>query len=298
MDESSPCPPPDGRPSMSLFFPVYNDEKTVRRVALKSVDVLSATCREYEILIINDGSPDRAGEIADELAREFPGKVRAIHHPRNLGYGAAVRTGLSNVKYEWVCFTDGDDEYDVFELYKMLPLLDFYDLIITFRYVKAYSGKRQFISWVYNCLLRFMFRTRYRDISTGFRVMRRSLAAQLDLRSNSTFIGAEIAIKTMLRGYRVGEVGIQTFPRQFGKGSSTTIKSILDTISDLRKTYKHIFSRNYQLPSGRNWPGPQNAGVPPNEARCGAEDPQPCEFQQPIPSLAIKVESDGKTAGQ
>jgi len=258
MDILNPLALEEGRPSISVFFPVYKDERTVRRVALKSLEVLEATCREYEVLIIDDGSPDRAGEIADEVAREFPERVRVIHHPRNRGYGAAVRTGLSNVRHEWICFLDGDDEYDVFDLYKMLPLLDFYDLIITFRYVKAYSGKRQFISWVYNCVLRYLFRTRYRDISTGFRVMRRSLVSQLDLRSDSTFIGAEIAIKTMLRGYRVGEVGIQTFPREFGKGSSTTFKSILATISDLRKTYRHIFSRDYQLPYSREAREPQS----------------------------------------
>ncbi|MFI5244523.1 MAG: glycosyltransferase family 2 protein [Gemmatimonadales bacterium] len=242
------------RPAISVFFPVYKDERTVRQVTLKALDVLQRICSDYEVLIVDDGTPDRAGQIADELAREFPERVRVIHHGKNLGYGAAVRTGLSNVKCEWVCFTDGDDEYDVFDLYKMLPLLGFYDLIITFRYVKAYSGTRQFISWVYNVVLRVLFRTQYRDISTGFRIMRRSLVNDLDLSSNSPFIGAEIAIKTMLKGYRVGEVGIQTFPREFGTGSSTSMKNILATIRDLRITYRAIFSRAYQLPVNRRMP--------------------------------------------
>ena len=243
--------PPGKRPAISLFFPVYKDERTVRQVTLKSLEVLSAVCDEYEVLIVNDGTPDRAGEIADELAREFEGLVRVIHHPKNMGYGAAVRTGLSNVKHEWVCFTDGDDEYDVYDLLKMIPLLDFYDLIITFRYVKLYSGKRQFISWVYNHVLRLIFKTSYRDISTGFRVMRRSLVQQLDLFSNSPFIGAEIAIKTMLKGYRVGEVGIQTFPREFGTGSSTSMRNIKATIKDMLDAYHRIFSPDYDLPANR-----------------------------------------------
>jgi glycosyltransferase involved in cell wall biosynthesis len=249
------------RPSISLFFPVYKDEHTVRRVTLKSLYVLARVAGDYEI--VNDGSPDRAGEIADELARENPGKVRVIHHPRNLGYGAAVRTGLANVKYDWVCFTDGDDEYDVFELLKIVPLFDFYDLIITFRYVKAYSGKRQFISWVYNHVLRFLFKTSYRDISTGFRVIRRSLVSQMELHSNSPFIGAEIAIKTMLKGYRVGEVGIQTFPREFGTGSATSMKNILATIHDMRAVYRRIFSREYELPTNRR-PGAEEWKNSPN----------------------------------
>ncbi|PYI65449.1 MAG: hypothetical protein DMF07_05050 [Verrucomicrobia bacterium] len=239
------------KPSISLFFPVYKDERTVRQVTMKSLEVLSSVCADYEVLIVNDDSPDRAGEIADELAREFPDRVRVIHHPCNMGYGAAVRTGLANARFDWICFTDGDDEYDVFDLHKMIPLLEFYDLIITFRYLKAYSGKRQFISWVYNHVLRFLFKTNYRDISTGFRMIRRSLLKRLQLSSESPFIGAEIAIKTMLKGYRVGEVGIQTFPRQFGTGSSTSYKNIIATITDMIATYRKIFSRSYELPANR-----------------------------------------------
>lgn len=236
------------KPQISLFFPVYKDEKTVRVVTEKAIAVLKQVASSFEVLIVNDGTPDRAGEIADELSKQYPEIVRVIHHAKNMGYGAAVRTGLTNVKYEWICFTDGDDEYDVYELFKMIPLINFYDLIITFRFAKAYSGKRQFISWVYNIVLRYLFRTSYRDISTGFRMIRSSLVKDLTLESNSPFIGAEIAIKTMFKGYRVGELGIQTFPREFGQGSSTSFENIRATISDMLTVYQKIFSRDYEKP--------------------------------------------------
>lgn len=236
--------------AITLFFPVYNDQNTVRRVTEKALDVLSSLTKTYEVLIINDGSPDQSGLIADQLAKEY-GHVRVIHHERNLGYGAALRSGFENAKYEWICFTDGDDEYDVYDLHKLIRLKDFYDLVITFRYVKAYSGFRQFISWVYNTVLRFIFKIKYRDVSTGLRLIRKDLIADLNLASNSPFIGAEIAIKSMLKGFRVGEVGIQTFPREFGKGSSTSVKNIIATIKDMLRTYKLIFSRDYDLPANR-----------------------------------------------
>lgn len=235
------------KPNISLFFPIYNDENTVEIVAQKAIMVLDQIANDYEIIIINDGTPCKGGEIADQIAKNN-NKIRVIHHHKNLGYGAALLTGLNAVKYEWVCFTDGDDEYDVYDLLKLIKLRDFYDLIITFRYVKAYSGIRIFISWIYNIVLRFLFRTNYRDISSGLRLIRRDLIQELELASLSPFIGAEITIKTMLKGYRVGEVGIQTFPRKFGKGSSTSIKNILATISDLKKVYGIIFSKSYDLP--------------------------------------------------
>jgi len=240
----------ENKPDVSLFFPVYRDERTVRIVAEKALCVLRDVARRYEVVIVDDGSPDRAGEIADELAREYP-EVRVIHHPKNLGYGAAVLTGLSNCKYEWICFTDGDDEYDVNDLRKLIALRDFYDLIITFRYVKIYSGDRIFISWVYNKTLRALFRTQYRDISTGMRLIRKSLAEQIHCASTSPFIGAELTIKAMLRGYRIGEVGIQTFPRTFGKGASTSPKNIMATMVDMARVYREVFSAEYELPTNR-----------------------------------------------
>jgi glycosyltransferase involved in cell wall biosynthesis len=244
------------RADVTLFFPVYNDERTVRAVTEKCLEVLSDVANRYEVLIIDDASPDRSGEIADELTRQYQ-HVRAIHHESHRGYGEAIRTGFASARYEWICLTDGDDEYDVFDLRRLIRLRDFYDLIITFRYVKLYSGVRIFISWFYNVLVRILFRTRYRDISTGLRLVRKSLVDEIDLDSSSPFIGAELAIKTMLRGYRVGEVGIQTFPRAFGRGFSTTPANIRATIADMLRTRRKIFSQTYQLPPHRTREGTQ-----------------------------------------
>lgn len=238
-------------PDVSLCFPVYKDESTVQRVTEKALDVLSELARDYEVVIVDDGSPDRSGAIADELAATHD-RVRVIHHPANLGYGEAVKTALREARYEWICLTDGDDEYDVRDLAKLLPLRDFYDLVITFRYVKLYGGIRIFISWVYNLLIRRLFRMSYRDVSTGLRLLRRSLVDELVIESSSPFIGAEITIKATLRGFRVGEVGIQTFPRTFGGSTSTTPANIVATIVEMVRTYRSIFSADYEMPPGRS----------------------------------------------
>jgi glycosyltransferase involved in cell wall biosynthesis len=235
------------KPNISLFFPVYNDENTVERVTEKSLQVLRQIADEFEIIIIDDGSPDKSGEIADRLAQKYD-FVKAIHHETNRGYGAAVKTGLKNCRYEIICFTDGDDEYDVFDFIKLIKLIDHYELIITFRYKKMYSSYRQFVSWVYNKVLRVLFRSPYRDISTGLRLIKKHIASELDLLSDSPFIGAEITIKTMLKGHPVGEVGIQTSPRKFGKGAATSFNNIITTIKDMIKVRKMIFSTDYEKP--------------------------------------------------
>jgi glycosyltransferase involved in cell wall biosynthesis len=233
-----------------LFFPVYKDERTVRVVTEKALRLLSSLGGEHEVIIVDDGSPDRSGEIADDLAGEHA-QVRVIHHERNLGYGSAVRSGIAASRFDFVCMTDGDDEYEIEDFRKLLKLKDRYDLIITFRYKKIYSSTRIFVSWVYNALLRFFFRTPFRDVSTGLRLARRHVLEDVELEASSPFIGAELAIKAMLKGYRVGEVGIQTFPRVFGTGSSTSLPNIIATIADMWRIYHRVFSDDYDLPAGR-----------------------------------------------
>lgn len=247
---SESAPATTGQPSITLFFPVYRDERTVERVAYKALAVLAEITDNYELIIIDDGSPDSAGEIADRIAAAEP-RVHVVHHPTNLGYGQALRSGFANAKNDWICFTDGDDEYEVTDLLKLWRLREYYDLVITFRYVKLYGTWRTFVSYVYNQVLRLMFKTDFRDVSCGLKLIRRQVVNELELVSTSPFIGAEISIKTHLKGLRVGEVGIQTFPRQFGRGSATSVKNILATIRDMRHIHRQVFSPEYDQPLTR-----------------------------------------------
>jgi glycosyltransferase involved in cell wall biosynthesis len=236
---------------VSLVVPVYKDEATVRDVVMRARQMLHHCADEYEVIVVDDGSPDRSGNIADSLANEFQGEVLSIHHRYNRGYGAALKSGLEVARYDWICTVDGDDEYDVLDLKKMLNLRDYYLLIIAFRYKKLYSANRIFISFIYNWVLRSIFRTRFRDVSTGIRAFHRSILEDIEITSDSPFFGAELAIKTMLRGYPVGEIGIQTFPHTFGRGSSVSRRNIMLTIYDMLRVRREIFSETYHLPAGR-----------------------------------------------
>ncbi len=238
------------KPNISLFFPVYNDERTVSVVALRALDLLEEVADKYEVIIVDDGSPDASGEIADQLAVKHD-MITAVHHPQNRGYGAAMKTGIAKSQYDIICMIDGDNEYDVYDLKKMLAVRDYYMLIIAFRYRKLYSTKRIFISFVYNAALRILFKSPFRDISTGIRLINRAVIDDIELTSNSPFIGAELTLKSMLRGFPVGEVGIQTFPRDFGQGSATSLKNIIGTIKDIWRIRKEVFSDSYDLPEGR-----------------------------------------------
>jgi glycosyltransferase involved in cell wall biosynthesis len=236
---------------VSLCIPVYNDEATLRELTSRALEMLHRCADEYEIIIVNDASPDSSGKIARELAKEFPNVVHVIHHPLNQNYGGALKSGIRAARYDWICTVDGDSEYDVLDLEKMLKFRNYYVLIVAFRYKKLYSTKRIFISSVYNIVLRWMFRTHFRDISTGIRAFHRSILEDIEVTSDSPFFGAELAIKAMLGGYPVGEIGIQTFPRTLRSGASVSTRNIALTIRDMIRVWREIFSDHYQLPPGR-----------------------------------------------
>ncbi len=230
--------------SISLMFPLYKDKSTVELMIAKSSNVLRKLKRKYEIIIIDDGCPQNSGKLAREIAKKFT-NIKIFFHKENLGYGAALKTGLKKCKNDWIFMIDGDAEYDVNDLPRLLKVSKNNDLVITYRYKKKYSTNRIIISWIYNAILRLVFKIKFRDISTGSRFVSRKLVENIKLESNSPFIGAELAIKARLAGYKVGEVGIHTFPRTLGTGSTVGIKNILLTFKDMISLFVRIFAKRF-----------------------------------------------------
>ncbi len=218
------------------MFPLYKDKRTVREMIKNSLVVAKKITNKYEIIIIDDGCPEKSGLIAKKISKKNK-KVKVIFHKKNLGYGAAIKTGLRRSKNQWIFQTDGDAEYDVFDLLRLIKLTDTSDLIITYRYKKKYNTIRIIISWIYNVILRLLFLTNFKDISTGSRLIKKKIMKKIKLSSNSPFIGAELAIKSKYKGLAVREIGIHTYPRTFGTGSSVSFKNILLTIRDMIKLF-------------------------------------------------------------
>lgn len=229
------------RPTISLFFPVYNDDQAVEALTEKAVRILGEVAREHEIVIVDDGSTDGTGDIADRLAARYP-SVRVVHHPVNRGYGYAIRTGFLEVgRMDWIVFTDGDNQYDIAELRHFLPLLSRYDAILGFRYQKTYGPFRKFLSASLNQIVRMAFGVTFRDITCGFKAVRREVMEGVSLTSTGPFGGGEVAVRAALRGYAIGQVGISMYPRDFGRSSIISVRNILRTLGDIRRARRDIF---------------------------------------------------------
>jgi len=227
--------------TMSVFFPAYYDEHNIGKVTRAAVGILEELkFKDYEVIIIEDGSPDRTGEVADELAKEFP-KVRVIHHPKNLGYGATLKDGFTNAKMDYVFYTDGDNQFDLQEMKKFVALIPFSDIVVGYRKHKQYSLYRKFTSLCYNYLLKIIFDISYWDIDCAFKLFKADLFKKIEIKSIDAFIDAEIMLKANLLDYSVTELGVEHLPRLDGVSTGARPSVILRTIReifDYRKEYK------------------------------------------------------------
>lgn len=228
--------------SISLIFPVYKDKYTVLRVIDKSLRILKKLKKKYEIIIIDDCCPERSGRLA-LLKTKKNKKIKVFFHKRNLGYGAAIRTGLKKSKYDCIYAVDGDGEFGISfnDLPKILKKYKENDLVITYRFKKRYKTTRIIISWVYNLILRILFNIKFKDISCGARLISKKILKHINLTTNSPFIGAELAIKSKYAGFKIAEVGIQSYPNSFRPGSSIVLKNIILTIRDILILFFKIY---------------------------------------------------------
>jgi len=218
--------------SISLIFPLYKDKSTVKIMISKSLNILKKTKKKFELIIVDDGCPQNYGKIAQLYAKNNS-KIKIFFHKKNRGYGAAIKTGLKKSKYECIFLIDGDNEYNVNDLPRMLKAFKNNDLVITRRYKNKNNLNRVFISWVYNKILKFLFKTNFKDVSVGSRLLSKKIKDKIILKSDTPFLNAELAIKSKYFGYNIAEVGIQHHPRVIGNGSVVSMKNILLMIKEI-----------------------------------------------------------------
>ena len=223
---------------LSVFFPAYYDELNIPKVVEASLRVVGELgLTDYEIIIVEDGSPDRTGEVADELAAKHE-HVRVIHHERNMGYGAALRTGFLAATKDYVFYTDGDNQFDLDDLKKFVALLPSTDIVSGFRIDKQYSTYRKLTSFVYNLVLRLLFGIQDRDVDCAFKLYPTEIFKRIEIESRDAFIDAEISIKARLLGYESTELGVRHLPRLDGISTGARPSVILRTLREIWRFHR------------------------------------------------------------
>lgn len=225
---------------ITIFFPCYNEEQNVERVAREALTVAREISGDFEIIIVNDGSRDRTGEIADHLARENP-EIRVIHHGANQGYGAALQSGFKNATKELVFYTDGDGQFKLEEITRLLPLIEKYDIVSGCRINRRDSFMRKANAFMWGALVNALFKFKISDVDSAFKLYRRKIFDEITLESKGALIDTEVLAKARARGYTITEVGVSHYPRLAGEQTGARLSVILRAFKELFKL-KNSFS--------------------------------------------------------
>lgn len=224
--------------NLSVFFPAYNEEGSIESTVSGATKVLEKLGFQYEIIIVDDGSKDKTPRIADSLARKNP-KIRIIHHPKNLGYGEALKSGFYNAKYDTICYTDGDGQFDFSEVSKFLERIEDHDLVIGYRIKRQDPFFRILFKKGWKVSLRTFFGLTLKDVDCGFKMIKRKVLEKIPHLESTrgAMINAELAIKAKKYGFKVGQVGVNHYPRLSGKPTGASITVIVRSYLDLLRLW-------------------------------------------------------------
>jgi glycosyltransferase involved in cell wall biosynthesis len=225
---------------LSIVLPAFNEEANISVIVGKTLAFLPEVAKEYEVIIVNDGSADRTGEVAKELARHGYPRVRLLNHIKNQGYGAALRNGFSHARYGLVFFTDSDNQFDITELKYFLPLMSQYDIVTGFRVYRYDSVLRCIASWVYNRMVGVLFRLRVRDVDCAFKLFRREALEKITLECDNFFASTELLARARKWNFRIAEKGVRHYPRVAGE-TSVRPSDIPRTLSEVFRMWRRIY---------------------------------------------------------
>ncbi len=230
---------PANNVSISVFFPCYNEQDNINGVVEKALAVLEKLKADFEIIIVDDGSRDGTGKIADELAGKKD-SVKAVHHLTNLGYGAALQSGFKAATKELVFYTDGDGQFDIKEMPPLLGLMEQYDIVSCYRLNRQDSLVRKINGWCWTKLVCMLFGMKIRDIDCAFKLYKRVIFDNIELVSTGALIDTEILARAERKGYRVVQQGVHHYPRRAGAQTGANLRVILRAFKELFRLWRQI----------------------------------------------------------
>lgn len=229
-------------PSVSIVFPMYNEEAYIHRAVRAARAALEETTPDHEIIIVDDCSTDRTGAIADELAREDP-RVKVVHNPVNRRLGGTLRAGYAVASKQLLLYTDADLPFDLQELPRAVRLLDYQqaDVLSAYRFDRTSEGFiRTVYSFVYNTLIRVLFGLRVKDVNFSFKLFRRALLEKFPLKSEGSLIDVELLVRAKKAGANIIQIGVDYFPRSRGLSTLSSPAVIVKILKELGQLWDEL----------------------------------------------------------
>jgi glycosyltransferase involved in cell wall biosynthesis len=234
----------DARPepaagSLSVVFPAFNEEANIKRTVESARKVLPKLATEWEIIVVDDGSRDATRAISDDLAF-CHAEVRAIHHPSNRGYGAALKSGILAARHDLIFFTDSDGQFDLQELEQLIRFSDDYDIVMGYRAKRRDPLHRLINAWGWNLLVRLVLGLKVRDIDCAFKLFQRSVFDRIQIRSVGAMVNTEILAQATSFGMRMREIEVTHYPRHFGNPSGAKLRVIVKAFRELLRLWQQL----------------------------------------------------------
>jgi glycosyltransferase involved in cell wall biosynthesis len=213
-------------------MPAYNEEANIGPQVLDVLAALQPLASDYEVIVVNDGSRDRTGQIVKDLRAQHP-QVRLVEHPKNQGYGAALYTGFTNAKKELVFLTDSDRQFDLSDLPRLLPLLANADIVAGYRNPRRDPPMRVLNGIGWSMLVTLLFGYTARDIDCAFKLCKREILDHITLESRGATFSAEFLVRAKRAGYRIVEIGVSHHPRRAGSQTGARPDVIIRAFREL-----------------------------------------------------------------
>lgn len=228
-------------PSISVFYPCYNEAGNIVRTVEQGLALLGELGADFEIIVVDDGSTDDTGRLADSLAARNE-RVRVVHHPVNRGYGAALQSGFKAAQKELVFYTDGDGQFDINEMPPLLELMGKYDIVSCYRLNRQEGVIRRINTWCWTKLMCVLFGMKLRDIDCGFKLYKRRIFNNIKILSTGALVDAEILARAVRKGYTITQVGVHHYPRAAGSQTGAKLSVVFRAFKELLKLRKKILS--------------------------------------------------------
>ncbi len=228
------------RPSISAFFPAYNDAGTIPSMVIAADITLRSLTDDYEIIVVNDGSTDQTGEVLEELKRVYP-CLRVVHHKVNRGYGGALRSGFASATKEFVFYTDGDAQYDPREMTLLVDAMaPDVDVVNGYKVKRSDPLHRVVIGKLYHWMVKAAFGLTVRDTDCDFRLFRRRVFEKVRLERNSGVICVEMMKKVQDAGFNIAQVPVSHHHRVYGHSQFFNFRRVFRVGVDLMKLWREL----------------------------------------------------------
>ena len=226
-------------PGLSVFLPSHNEEGNVERVVRSWTAELPNVADNYEVIVVDDGSRDRTGEIAERLAKE-DSHVKVVRHPVNRGYGGAVISGVRAATMSYVLLCDGDGQFDPKDIERLTPFVPEYDVVAGRRVRRADHLIRRINGRAWTTLVRVLLGITITDIDCGFKLFKREKLDGMELRAHGAMISTELMARLAGRNAKVKEVDVSHLPRLTGEQSGANLKVVARAFKELLALYREL----------------------------------------------------------